>query len=435
VIKTYEHHEKNKLKLLNQYDRVISANVTILSNDSINNYLTLKRKTHDLFVYIDQMDQLIIKSLAEKKTTIWKEFNKKRLIETILLKDSLIYKFKEKLFEFGEVAKQSKLVISENFFELLPTSKNITTQTGKVVEWERFFFLHKPLAVCYMQFKRIKLLVLEIEQMIQQSIIEVIREKNVENPQAGVDTLLKKLRSYEATQVAVGKNEDLQENKVGSKAIATQQLRNDMVVENSAQKEKLFQKIINSLHTEKLFAGVSNQILKGFDLQLERDYKLQIVPSVMVRQGDDGCTVNFPNTGMYQIQFIDIRNQKTDVVFSKNVFVEALPDPYVRLNTPVKGRDVISVHDILSTNRLIASLGFVDQAGKNARINGYRVTKVTKTGDTQSANNQGDFFQPAVQSLIRKLQKGDMLLFDNVTVSLADGTTRSSNSLMYKIIE
>ena len=54
---------------------------------------------------------------------------------------------------------------------------------------------------------------------------------------------------------------------------------------------------------------------------------------------------------------------------------------------------------------------------------------------TERKLNYGDVFTSEIQSLLRKLKKGDFLLFDNIQVTMNDGTTRNASPLTFKITE
>ena len=82
----------------------------------------------------------------------------------------------------------------------------------------------------------------------------------------------------------------------------------------------------------------------------------------------------------------------------------------------------------------MAYLGLSEINNFPGRINGFRVNKISKNG-AKSEYNYGEVFQPNSQSLIGSLQVGDIIIFDNVTVSMIDGTTRTAAPLTYKIVE
>jgi hypothetical protein len=101
-------------------------------------------------------------------------------------------------------------------------------------------------------------------------------------------------------------------------------------------------------------------------------------------------------------------------------------------------REKASVKDLFAANRLIGYLQIYDIEGFPGRINSFNVTRITKEDEqmvTERKLNYGDVFTSEIQSLLRKLKKGDFLLFDNIQVTMNDGTTRNASPLTFKITE
>ena len=122
-------------------------------------------------------------------------------------------------------------------------------------------------------------------------------------------------------------------------------------------------------------------------------------------------------------------------MFEKKVRVFVIPNPLVKLNGDNLTRDIVNVKDLFASNRLVGYLGITEIPTFPGRINSYRVTRISKTADQESTDNYGEVFQDKTSALISKLQKGDVILFSNILVSLVDGTTRNANPLTYKIVE
>ena len=101
-------------------------------------------------------------------------------------------------------------------------------------------------------------------------------------------------------------------------------------------------------------------------------------------------------------------------------------------------REKVNVNDLFSANRLVLYLQIYDLKQNIGRINSFNVTRITKEDDqmvTERKLNYGDVFTSEIQSLLRKLKKGDFLLFDNIQVTMIDGTTRNASPLTFKIID
>ena len=55
--------------------------------------------------------------------------------------------------------------------------------------------------------------------------------------------------------------------------------------------------------------------------------------------------------------------------------------------------------------------------------------------EEEFANNSGELFQPNTQNVLGALKKNDLLIFDNINMSLVDGSTRTAAPIIYKIID
>ena len=155
---------------------------------------------------------------------------------------------------------------------------------------------------------------------------------------------------------------------------------------------------------------------------------------VFVDESHDFGSIKEGVIAEYTFKFTDKRNGSNKVIFEKKVHAFLLPNPLVRLNSDNISKETVSVRDLLSSNRLMAYLGLSEINNFPGRINGFRVNKISKNG-AKSEYNYGEVFQPNSQSLIGSLQVGDIIIFDNVTVSMIDGTTRTAAPLTYKIVE
>jgi hypothetical protein len=69
------------------------------------------------------------------------------------------------------------------------------------------------------------------------------------------------------------------------------------------------------------------------------------------------------------------------------------------------------------------------------RINSFKVVRIHNGKEEESANNYGELFQSPAQKVFGALKKNDILIFDNVNMSLVDGSTRSASPIIYKIID
>jgi hypothetical protein len=69
------------------------------------------------------------------------------------------------------------------------------------------------------------------------------------------------------------------------------------------------------------------------------------------------------------------------------------------------------------------------------RINSYKVVRIHNGKEEEFANNSGELFQSNTQKVIAALKKNDLLIFDNINMSLVDGSSRSAAPIIYKITD
>jgi hypothetical protein len=63
------------------------------------------------------------------------------------------------------------------------------------------------------------------------------------------------------------------------------------------------------------------------------------------------------------------------------------------------------------------------------------VIRIHNGKEEESVNNYGELFQSPTQKVLGALKKNDLLIFDNVNMSLVDGSTRTSAPIIYKITQ
>jgi hypothetical protein len=199
--------------------------------------------------------------------------------------------------------------------------------------------------------------------------------------------------------------------------------------------DELFKKIINSLHTENIFVGLNNTLLTDFDFMLGRDFELEILPKVNITRSDRNYKVIFNRTGEYILRFTDLRKTPQKLLFEKKIMVNNIPDPVVRVKGPNLNNYNISLKDLLASERLQASLEINNLNFFPGRINSFKVIRIHNGKEEESISNNGELFQSTTQKVLGALKKGDLLIFDNVNISLIDGSTRTSPPIIYKIID
>lgn len=430
-IKTLEYQESERAKQIIFANKVIKDSKKSLNSDSILNYLFTIDKIRSTYKIVDQLDKTIISELAKQNTSVFKEFNNTRKIENILTKDSSIYNVKKELFLLHSYIAKSKLVGISRVIDIVPIKELIISQSGKEIEWERYFFLHKPAAISYMQVKRLKLLLLDLEYIF---LIELLKKLDYspafyseKDKMAYVDSSKRIINttSFDKSDIDSSFKVNMVDNeKINSKKISPE----------LAPTDSLIQKLVASFHFGTFYLGLQNKVLTNLDSSVLRDFSISIEPGAVISSDKNSYYVNFNKTGDYVLKFFDKRNNSNTLLFERKVSASILPNPTVKINSDNLSRDVITVKDLLRYNRLIGNLDIKDYKGFPGRINGYRVTRI-RAGDQQSIYNYGEIFQSQVQALLSNVTKGDIILFDNITVYLSDGTTRTPSPILYKIAD
>ena len=132
------------------------------------------------------------------------------------------------------------------------------------------------------------------------------------------------------------------------------------------------------------------------------------------------------------LRFYDLRKDRK-VLFEKRIMVNPIPDPIVKVKGDNLSNYTISVRDLLNAERLEAKLEINNLNYFPGRINSYKVIRIHNGKEEESANNYGELFQSPTQKVMGALKKNDLLIFDNVNISLVDGSTRTSAPIIYKI--
>ncbi|NDA62756.1 MAG: hypothetical protein EBX50_12030 [Chitinophagia bacterium] len=120
--------------------------------------------------------------------------------------------------------------------------------------------------------------------------------------------------------------------------------------------------------------------------------------------------------------------------------VQLIPPPQVKLSGDGSNtfREIATVRDLFNANRLVGYLQVYDIPTFPGRINTFYATRISKDDgvmNTERVLNYGDVFTAELQKMIRKLKKGDLLMFDNIQVTMIDGTSKTASPLTLKIIE
>ena len=415
TIRSLQSLDKEELKKINISNKIIEDNAALLQkNAKAEAYLKIRTRINASYKVVSEVLKHVDDEFANNKTDIFKEFNSKNLIEEILKSDRGITVLKKDLFELSDFIKKSPYKIQTSLDSLIPIQKEITTIKGKVEDWDYYLFMHKPTAISYMQLERIKLLITKTQLLYQEAALAEIGYLPTYfsqfNPKLYV--LKSSVKEY--------KEEDI--IKPGQKVISV----NDQVFDD------LFQNILASLHAENIFVGLNNTLLSEFNYNLGKDFELEISPKVNLVKAANNYKVVFNKKGEYTLRFYDMRKERK-VLFEKKIMVNPLPDPVVKVKGDNLSNYSISVKDLISAERLEAKLEINNLSYFPGRINSFKVVRIHNGKEEESVNNYGELFQSPTQKVLGALVKNDLIIFDNLNMSLIDGSTRTAAPIVYKI--
>jgi hypothetical protein len=415
TIRSLQSLDKEELKKINISNKIIEDNAALLQkNAKAEAYLKIRTRINASYKVVSEVLKHVDDEFANNKTDIFKEFNSKNLIEEILKSDRGITVLKKDLFELSDFIKKSPYKIQTSLDSLIPIQKEITTIKGKVEDWDYYLFMHKPTAISYMQLERIKLLITKTQLLYQEAALAEIGYLPTYfsqfNPKLYV--LKSSVKEY--------KEEDI--IKPGQKVISV----NDQVFDD------LFQNILSSLHAENIFVGLNNTLLSEFNYNLGKDFELEISPKVNLVKATNNYKVVFNKKGEYTLRFYDMRKERK-VLFEKKIMVNPLPDPVVKVKGDNLSNYSISVKDLISAERLEAKLEINNLSYFPGRINSFKVVRIHNGKEEESVNNYGELFQSPTQKVLGALVKNDLIIFDNLNMSLIDGSTRTAAPIVYKI--
>ncbi len=417
TIKSIQSLDKEELKKVVISNKIIDDNIALLNKSpKAAAYLKIRSRLKVSNQVISDVLKHVDDEFAKNNTSLSKQFNSKNLIEEILKSEKGVKVLEKDLFELSDFIKKSPYKIQTSLDSLIPIQANVTTLKGKVETWEYYLFMHKPSAISYMQLERIKLLLTKTQLLYQEAALAEIGYQPTYfsqfNPKLYV--LKSSVKEYKEEEII----------KPGQKVISV----NDEVFDD------LFKRILASLHTENIFVGLNNTLLSDFDFMMGRDFEVEISPRVNINKINNNYRVVFNKTGEYILRFYDLRKDRK-VLFEKRIMVNPIPDPIVKVKGDNLNNYVISVKDLLNAERLEAKLEINNLNYFPGRINSYKVIRIHNGKEEESVNNYGELFQSPTQKVMGALKKNDLLIFDNVNMSLVDGSTRTSAPIIYKITD
>ena len=417
TIKSLQSLDKEELKKVDISNKIIEDNYDTLNKSSkAVSYLKIRTRLIASSKVVYEVLKHVDNEFAKNNTTLLKQFNGRNLIEEILKSDKGVKLLEKDLFDLSEFIKKAPFKIQTSLDSLIPIQKVVTTIKGKDEAWDYYLFMHKPSAISYMQLERIKLLITKTQLLYQEAALAEIGYQPTYfsqfNPKLYV--LKANVKDYKEDEIV----------KPGQKVVSV----NDEVFDD------LFKKILASLHTENIFVGLNNTLLSNFYFMMGKDFEVEILPKVNIIKANNNYRVVFKKTGEYMLRFYDLRKGKK-VLFEKKIMVNPIPDPIVKVRGDNLSNYSISIKDLLSAERLEAKLEINNLNFFPGRINSFKVIRIHNGKEEESVNNYGELFQSPTQKVLGALKKNDLLIFDNVNMSLVDGSTRTSAPIIYKITD
>ena len=420
TIKSFQSLIKEEEKKVVIGNQVVQDNLDTLNTlPKAQSYLSIRSRLAKSYQVVDGVLKHVDEEFVKNKTTLLKQFNSRTLIEQILASPQGVGLIEKDLFELSAFIKKApyKLDIKTSLDSIVPIMHQVTSIKGKVDEWEYYMFEHKPSAISYMQLERIKLLITKQQLLYQEAALAEIGYQptyfSKGNPKLYI--LKELVKEYRPEQILA---ED-------EKAV----YKTDEIF------DELFKSIINSLHTENIFIGLNTTFITDFNFEIDKDFTFEVVPKTKITQVGKDFKITFSKTGEYLLKFYDLRKNEKKLLFDKKIVVNPLPDPLVRVKGDNLNTYSISVKDLLASERLEATLEINNLNYFPGRINSYKVVKIRNGREEETANNYGELFQSTTQKILGGLRKNDLVIFDNINMSLIDGSTRTSPPIVYKITD
>jgi hypothetical protein len=417
TIKSLQSINNEDLKKVAISNKIIQDNIdTLNKSPKAASFLKIRTRLSSSAKVADEVLKHIDDEFARKNTTLLKQFNSRNVIEDILKSENGVKRLQTDLFELSDFIKKSPYRIQTSLDSLIPIQNEVTTIKGKVEKWDYYLFMHKPSAISYMQLVRIKMLITKAQLLYQEAALAEIGYLPTYFSQFNPKLYVLK------SDVKVYKEEDI--IKPGQKVISI----DEQVFDN------MFKSILSSLHTENIFVGLNTTLLNDFDFSLGQDFDIEISPKVNINKNNKNYAVLFNKSGEYSLKFYDLRKERK-VLFEKKIIVNPIPDPVVTVKGDNLKSYLISNKDLLGAERLEAKLQINNLNYFPGRINSYKVVRIHNGNEEEFANNSGELFQSNTQKVLGALKKNDLLIFDNINMSLVDGSSRTAAPIIYKIID
>jgi hypothetical protein len=417
VISTLKSLDKEEVKRIVVSDKIISDNLELLEeNEKASTYLSIAKRIKVSYKVASDLIEYVNKEFEAANSSMLKQFNSKNLISKILKSDNGVALLEKDLFELSDfiLSQPHHLdTLSNSLVLSIPLVKNITTIKGKTEDWGDYLFLKKPTAISYSQLERVKLLLSKSILFYQEEALEKI----------GYSQTYSSLINEKKYNVSVYRDYEIL--KANQKAV-----NKDAIVVDD-----LFKNLLKSLNTDNIYVGIKATILNQADIILKNGIKIEIEPNIKTENRSNTLKGYFNKKGIYTIKFLDVTNNKNIVLFEKTVSALELPNPTISIPGGNQNSFEISKLDLLTASRIEAHIDIENIQSFPGRINKFNIVLVHGADIYEAITNSGPIFQTDTQRVLEKIEDNDLVIFEDVSMTLNDGTTRIAPPIIYKVIE
>lgn len=417
VIRTLSYQEQIIRKQLYRSEELVKEADTAMlrGQPAIKVFVGLQQEIRRSFLFLDSVETTLLDTLRSQGTSIEKEYAKRRKLNSFFEHDSLAFKIETMLFSLADTISRYDTALGAEFKRWLPATKWISTQNGKDIKWVNFFFLNKPASVSYMQFKRIKLLLLQYQSDNWEKINSLVAQALLTNQQR-LSSLLEE-QQRQTNTVSASLRELTATTK---KQLTLKQLQFDL---------------LKGIRLDRFYAGIGLTLLADVPNLRMEDVDVTFSPKVRVNKTPQGINVIFPSSGQYRFRLYLVIENSSQLVLERTLFVQRLPDPEVYLLSDNTAKNVISSVELIRASGLKTTILASGVPTVSSSVNGFRVTLLNTIRQSAALYNYGQIFQEDTKKLFSGLKGGDLLLFDDITVAIGDGSTRTVKPFIYKISE
>jgi hypothetical protein len=417
VISTLKSLDKEEILRMSMSEKVIEENSDILNdNEKAMIYLKIAERIKVSYEIINEIINYVDNAFEESNSSMLKQFNSKNLITKILASENGVVKLENDLFELEDFIKSQPYKldsISSFLYSSVPLNKNITTIKGKIQPWKDYLFLKKPTAIAYLQLERIKLLLSKTILLYKEEALEEIGYNSTYS--SIINPRQYNLKTYKDDVIL----KDYQ------KAVN----KEDVVI------GEMFKNLLKSLNTDNIYVGIKAIILNQTDLILKDGIEIEIEPKIKTENRKNVLKGYFNKKGIYNIRFIDTSNGQNNVLFEKKLKALELPNPTVSIPGGDQNSFEISRLDLLTASRIEAHIDIENIQYFPGRINKFNIVLVHGAEIYESISNSGPIFQTDTQRVLEKIEDNDLIIFEDISLTLNDGTTRIAAPMIYKIVE